>query len=144
MSELPDTNLAEGRRWLAQVRGDLAAAEGIAADPEYPDRLACFLSHLAVEKALKALLIALGLLFRKVHDLTELSELIPSHLEGRFDEADLVILNPWTTEGRYPGGLEDASPAQARACLDAASRVVTTVHEVFPDAKDGEGEDEEE
>lgn len=139
MSELPDTNLDEGRRPLAQVEEELRTAEGIAADPQYPDRLACFLCHLAAEKALKALLTALGMPFRRVHDLIELAELLPPELGEQVHEADLARLNPWTTQGRYPGDLEDASPAQARSSLDAASRVVSTARQAFPDKKDGKG-----
>ena len=78
MGELPDTNGAEARRWLGQASEDLVAARRIAEDPELAARLACFLAHLAAEKALKALLIDNGVAFRKIHDLVELHLLLPS------------------------------------------------------------------
>lgn len=53
MPELPDNNEGEARRRLAQANEDLRAARRIAEDADLADRLACFLAHLAAEKALK-------------------------------------------------------------------------------------------
>lgn len=61
MSEPPDNPKAtEAQRWLAEAQGDLASAKYQACAKELPARIACFLAHLAVEKALKALLVDAG------------------------------------------------------------------------------------
>jgi HEPN domain-containing protein len=128
MSELPDTSAAEARRWLMQVDEDLLAARHIAVDPDLPPRIACFWSHLAAEKALKAYLIAHEVPYPKTHDLADLRALIPSDAELVLADADLQRLNPWTIEGRYPGDVPEATDAQAEDCLGAAERVVRAVH----------------
>ncbi len=127
MNELPDASAAEARRWLTQVDEDLLAARRIASDPELPPRIACFLSHLAAEKALKAYLIAHDVPHPKTHDLADLRALVPADTELTVADADLQRLNPWTIEGRYPGDIPDAIRAQADGCLAAAERVVGAV-----------------
>ncbi len=131
MNELPDTSAAEARRWLAQVDEELLTARRIAADTELPPRIACFLSHLAAEKALKAYLISREVPYPKTHDLADLRALFPTDL-GVAD-ADLQWLNPWTIEGRYPGDIPDATKAQAERCVDAAERVVGAVRSAVGD-----------
>ncbi|MCV5768109.1 HEPN domain-containing protein, partial [Escherichia coli] len=60
----------------------------------------CFDAQQAAEKALKALLIALGIPFPKTHDL---AELIRPHLPVPPGLEDLVRLNPFAVAGRYSG-----------------------------------------
>jgi HEPN domain-containing protein len=70
-------------------------------DPESPRRMVCFLSHLVVEKALKATLIDAGLPFQKTHNLLVLHD---SCLErGRLVVLERTLLaqcNPWAIDGR--------------------------------------------
>ena len=124
MSEPPDTNAGEARRWLRQSRDELNAAERLAADPDLAPRIACFLAHLAAEKGLKACLIARGEPLRKVHDLLELHDRLPNTLGSGFRVDDLTVLNTWLMEGRYPAYLDAATPAEATECLAAAARVI--------------------
>ena len=58
MNELPETNAAEALRWLDQADEELLAARRLAGEADLPARIACFLAHLAAEKALKAYLIS--------------------------------------------------------------------------------------
>lgn len=55
MSKLPEAS-REAFRWLGQAMEDLDTARHVHKDPK-PPRISCFLAHLTVEKALKALLI---------------------------------------------------------------------------------------
>jgi HEPN domain-containing protein len=80
MSELPETNAAEAHRWLGQSREELRAAGRLASERDLPARIACFLAHLAAEKALKAYLIASGVPFPRVHDLADLFALLRANL----------------------------------------------------------------
>jgi HEPN domain-containing protein len=50
--------------------------------------------HLAAEKALKSLLIQLGIEVPRIHDLVGLHRLLPETDQGRFVAADLEALNP--------------------------------------------------
>lgn len=128
MSELPDTSAGEARRWLTHAGEELLTARRIAADADLPPRIACFLSHLAAEKALKAHLIASEVPFPKTHDLADLQALAPADDGLDVADVDLRLLNPWTIEGRYPADLPDATTAQAETCVQAAERVIRAVY----------------
>lgn len=99
----PDVDVAT--RWLREAAEELRAAEVVAGHGELPDRVAGFHAHLAAEKALKAVLIRLGVEVPRIHDLVGLHRLLPESEQGCFDESDLEALNPWTIEGRYPADL---------------------------------------
>ena len=131
MGELPDTNAAEARRWLGQAAEDLEAARRIAGDPELAARLACFLAHLAAEKALKALLIDSGIPFRKIHDLLDLRLLLPVHRQAEFDPDLLADLNGWVIDGRYADDHADATEATARRLVEDASTVLAEVERLL-------------
>jgi len=126
MSELPDNNRDEAHRWLANVRDDLHALDAVLADDEAPGRIACFLAHLAIEKALKAVLIDAGVAFRKIHDVVELHAMCAA--AGRLADLDasaLGDLNPWSIDGRYADDLVDATKAEARRFAELARVVVS-------------------
>jgi HEPN domain-containing protein len=99
-------------------------------DRDSPARISCFLAHLAVEKAMKAWLIGIGIPFRKVHDLAELLALLPTDSAEQLAVADLRLLNPWSILGRYPDDVSDATQTEAGACVQAAQRVLDTVADV--------------
>lgn len=131
MGELPDTNAAEARRWLGQAAEDLEVARRIAEDPELAARLACFLAHLAAEKALKALLIDSEVPFRKIHDLLDLRLLLPADRQAAFDPDVLAVLNGWVIDGRYADDHIDATQETARHLVDAASTVLAEIERLL-------------
>lgn len=127
MSEPPDDVGTEAWRWLAEADEELLGARALLERDDVAPRLACFLAHLAAEKALKGWLVAVGQPFRKVHDLADLLAALPSTAQTVVDRNDLRQLNPWTIEGRYPEHLPEASRFLASALVAAAERVVGTV-----------------
>lgn len=104
---------------------DLNAARRLAEGG--PARLACFLTHLALEKAIKAVLLSEGTAFRKVHDLFQLRGLLHHETAGLLSDDLLATLNPWTTEGRYPGDLADATDALAVTVVGRAEAAVAAL-----------------
>ena len=125
MPELPDNSFDEARRWLANVEDDLHAMRAVARDPESPGRMVCFLSHLVVEKALKATLIDAGMPFQKTHNLLVLHDSCVGL--GRLVELDRQLLawcNPWAVDGRYADDLVDADRELANRLADFAAHVV--------------------
>lgn len=100
MNELPEPS-REGFRWLGQAMEDLDTARYVQRDPNLPARIPCFLAHLTVEKALKALLIDADTPFPKAHDLVRLYKLIPHDRRPELELAHLEFLNPWAIDGRY-------------------------------------------
>lgn len=121
----PDEDAAA--RWRREAREELRAAEVMAAHDEVPDRVAGFHAHLAAEKALKSLLIELGIEVPRIHDLIGLHRLLPETAQVRFAGADLEVLNPWTIEGRYPADLPEVDDAVLDETLAAAERVLDAV-----------------
>jgi HEPN domain-containing protein len=131
MSAPTPDEVVEAQRWLREAREELAAAQAMTTHDEVPGRIPCFLAHLAAEKAIKALLIARGVVLVRTHDLRELVAMAPPDSVGSLDEDDLSSLNLWSIKGRYPEDHPDVSPAMAATVLEAAKRVVGLVsHQV--------------
>ena len=128
MPELPDNSFDEARRWLANVEDDLHAMRVVAGDPESPGRMVCFLSHLVVEKALKATLIDACLPFKKTQDLLALHAMCiqVGRLRG-VGVATLEVLHPWAVDGRYEDDLVEADAELADRLAGFAEQVVVEV-----------------
>ena len=120
---------SESERWQRESEEELRVAEVMAAHVEIPDRVAGFHAHLAAEKALKALLVRRGVPMPRIHDLFGLHRLLPVDDQGRFDEADLELLNPWTIEGRYPADTGELGRDELDDVLAAAKRVTDTARQ---------------
>ena len=128
MPELPDNSFDEARRWLANVEDDLHAMRAVAGDPESPGRMVCFLSHLVVEKALKATLIDAGVPFKKTHNLLVLHDSCLG--VGRLITLDRQLLawcNPWAVDGHYADDLAEADAELADRLAGFAEQVVVEV-----------------
>lgn len=126
MNELPDAS-REAFRWLGQAMEDLDTARHVQRDLSLPARIPCFLAHLAVEKALKALLIDAGTPFPKAHDLVRLYKLIPHDRRPKLKLAHLEFLNPWAIDGRYAAHAVDASHEIAAELVTKAAQILITV-----------------
>jgi len=128
MPELPDNNYDEARRWLQNVEDDLHAMRAVVGDPESPRRMVCFLSHLVVEKALKATLIDAGVPFQKTHNLLVLHD---SCLERRrlvdLERTLLAQCDPWAVDWRYADDLAEADAELASQLAGFAEQVVSEV-----------------
>ncbi|CAN5700201.1 HEPN domain-containing protein [soil metagenome] len=119
--------LAEGRRWLSYADDDLQAAEALLAHPEVAPRLSCFLAQQAVEKAIKAALIASGIEFPRHHNLDALRSLLPADWKIRTAHTDLAELTAWSVAARYPGEWPEATIDDAQSAITLANAVVTSI-----------------
>ncbi len=138
MSELPDNNRDEARRWMANIEDDLRGMHAIERDEGSPARLVCFMAHLVVEKSLKATLIDAGVPFKKTHNLLVLHDLCmgPGRLAG-VDRELLATCNPWAIDGRYTDDLVEAGRDLAERLARFAEEVVAAVRSEL-EAKDGD------
>ena len=116
---LPDVS-----RWILFAEADMRAAQLLSLDSDIPGRIACFHAQQAAEKALKALLVANDISFRKTHDLVVLVGLLPSGPREEIDLLDTDVLQPWAVDGRYPGDLPEASADEAAEALAVATAIV--------------------
>ncbi len=124
---MPDADvLAEGARWFRWAEEDLRAAEHVERAEGFRPRHACWQSHQAAEKAIKAALVFEQIPFPLVHDLEQLRELVPADWGVRRLNADLSRLTAWAVEARYP--LHDEPTTEdARAAVEEARAVVDAV-----------------
>jgi HEPN domain-containing protein len=114
---------ADAHSWLKFAAADLAAARLLRTNDEVPSRIACFHAQQAAEKALKAVLISCDTAFRKTHDVVVLVAQLPAEVASELDEVDLLVLQPWAVDGRYPGDLPDATPEEAGEAISVAEHL---------------------
>lgn len=123
MSGRPD-RAGETRRWVEKAEHDLIAAEHdmkIIEEHAITD-VVCFHCQQCAEKYLKALLIYEGIYFPKTHDLRLLMDLIPKHIALNLSPKDVVPLNRYSIEGRYPGEWDPVTIEEARFAIGMARK----------------------
>lgn len=110
------------KEWFRKAEDDLLSVRAIL--KEGAPSTACFLSQQVAEKYLKGLLVFLNAPFPKVHDLLQLETLLASLSHDiRSIHNDLLLLNRYYIETRYPGDYPAFTIEEARAAFDAALRV---------------------
>ncbi|MAE70825.1 MAG: DNA-binding protein [Gemmatimonadetes bacterium] len=114
--------------WMLRARSNLAIAGAGAEDALYEDL--CFEAQQAVEKALKALLIALEQSFPRTHDidtllglLVKLGESVPGEL------GDLGDLSEYAVHTRYPTLAEPVTREEYAKALRLAAGTIQWVGE---------------
>lgn len=109
--------------WIRKGDHDLGMGRlGVESGSVYTDGIA-FHCQQAAEKYVKALLVAKGLRFGRVHDLAALLDLLADDIDvpdEYYDDAE--ILNAYAVEVRYPAGIPDPSADEAREALTIAER----------------------
>jgi HEPN domain-containing protein len=96
------TSLEEARRFLNLARDDLAAFRALVVLPHIRPAIAFFHAQQAIEKSLKAVLFAHGVVFRKTHDLYELADqLNKAGIDLPSSPNELAEINPFAVEFRY-------------------------------------------
>jgi len=105
--------------WVAKAEGDFRTMERearVRRDPNYDD--VCFHAQQCAEKYLKGRLYEAGIRFAKTHDLKALLSLaLAAEPLWEAHRADLIFLNEFSVELRYPGksaNREKAAEARAR------------------------------
>jgi HEPN domain-containing protein len=119
---------SQARRWRSEAGDDLDSARVLLGTGR--SRVACFLAHLAAEKALKSLMITRGEPFRHTHNLVELCKELPDEWCGRFDVDRLQLLNPWVTAGRYTIERQTITVDDAEMLVSVSGDVLAAVEEI--------------
>jgi HEPN domain-containing protein len=108
--------------WIAKAEGDFAIATREMAVPDSPiyDGI-CYHAQQCIEKYMKALLIARGVVPAKIHDLVELHRLLsPVCSDWQWPAEELRLLSRAAVMSRYPG--EVAGREEAAAAMDICQR----------------------
>ena len=113
-------------RWLASARSDLALARAGRLSADVQLEALCYHCQQAVEKSLKAVLIAHSLEFPRTHNVGTLQDLLPPALAvpSAVSDEQLRALTVYAVLSRYPGDMEDVSESDYDVALDVAVRVV--------------------
>ena len=127
-----ERQVAFALRWMEKANSDLAVARLVLQrGPEMEPWLAAYHAQQAVEKSLKALLIARSIEPSRKHDLVELSEALPAGLTPGATGEELARLGKYSSDVRYAGPFEqikeptweeaEAATAVARRVFDAVT-----------------------
>ena len=110
--------------WLVRANGDLALAKVPLPEGAFYEDL-CFHAQQAAEKAIKAVYVECGLVFRFIHDLDELlSGLERKGVPIPQEVNDVGILTTYAWEARYPGVSEPVTEDEYREAVKVAQKVV--------------------
>ncbi len=132
MSEPPDL-VKEVARWTEKAEHDFLAAEhAMELAREGLTDIVCFHCQQCAEKYLKALLLYRGVAFPKTHDLRLLLDSVPTEVSLGLSREQVVPLNRYVIEGRYPGDWEPITVAEAHLALEMAQAVRQAVLKQLP------------
>jgi len=112
------------RQWLARADEDLETAKFLFANQSYFFTAICFHCQQATEKYFKAYLTRQQIEFPETHDLGLLLDLIASadsSLAASLRE--VVVLNPYGVEIRYPGEAPEITREDAEKAISLANRL---------------------
>ena len=132
MSERPE-QLHVVRQWITKAEEDLKNAEyTLTLEQDCPLSTVCFHAQQCVEKHLKALLVYDSITFPKTHDLVRLFNLISAHRRLELRLEDLVVLNRYAIETRYPGDWDPIDRQEAVESVEIAQAVRATIRGLLP------------
>jgi HEPN domain-containing protein len=130
MNERPDKN-AEIKKWIDRADHDILAAKQLVELAELSD-IVCFHCQQCVEKYLKCLLLFYDVDFPKTHDLRLLLQLAQKHCSLDIKLSQIIQLNRYAVEGRYPGEWEPIDKKEAVDSIAIAAMVRSEVRLILP------------
>jgi len=132
MSERPE-RMKEVARWAEKAEHDFLAAEHAMelAEAGLTD-IVCFHCQQCAEKYLKALLLYRAVAFPRTHDLRLLLDLVPTGVSLGLQREQVIPLNRYVIEGRYPGDWEPITVEEAQRALEMAQAVRQAVLKQLP------------
>ncbi len=115
--------------WMRYAEGDLAAAQSLRRFDGPSPRHAGWLAEQAVEKALRAALVASGTTPPVTHDLDELRSLLPPGWAVSERFPDLSRLSGWFVLAVYPGEWAVVTDPGAAEMVELGAAVVACVRD---------------
>jgi len=110
--------------WLRHAKADLVLATVNLPEGGLYSTL-CFHAQQAVEKSIKAVLVAHGIQFAKIHSITRLIDLLPNDIPRDKNLLQSALLTPYATTFRYPA--EDDAPDISQEQYAEAIRLANMV-----------------
>jgi len=121
------------RQWIEKAEHDIRNAEyTLTLKKNCPFDTVCFHAQQCAEKYLKALLVSRSIPFPKTHDLRILMQLVPKEVKLGLRMNEVLPLNRYTIEARYPGDWEPITRKEAKEALAIAHMVRQAVRVYLP------------
>jgi HEPN domain-containing protein len=125
--------IKETSTWARIAEDDLRSAEYLLTmGASGPFNVICFLAQQSAEKYIKSLLISHGVDFAKTHDLIVLINSVPPSVDLAVSPEDLLTLNRYSIQPRYPGDWWPYSKADAEKAVAVAKAVREAVRDCLP------------
>jgi len=122
-----EENKEKTKKWIRKAEEDLKVAKDEINTFAPATDMVCYHAQQTIEKVLKAFLIFHNKRFRKTHDISELIELcseIDKEFENLIEEKEILRLNFYATEVRYPEALEYGPDIEeAKEAIEIAEKV---------------------
>jgi HEPN domain-containing protein len=109
--------------WLIHAESDLQVAV-TGKSPKVLYETLCFHAQQAVEKALKAVLIANKIPSTKTHNIGTLIGMLPAHVELSEELKEAAELTTYAVMARYPGDLEPVTEDEDLEAIGLAKKVL--------------------
>lgn len=120
-------------QWIEKAEHDLWNAEyTLTLKQDCPFDTVCFHSQQCAEKYLKAFLIFHSLEFPKTHDLRVLMQNVRLQTSVDLEMSEVLILNRYTIEARYPGDWEPITRDEAERAVAIARKVRDAIRAILP------------
>ena len=133
MFELDENVLAVIRQWVQKVENGLKnAAHTLRLGQDCPTDTVCFHTQQCIEKYIKALLVWHGIEFTRIHHISALVALLPTHFRPDLTPEEQERLTDYAVSARYPGDYEAIPLAEARLAVQIARRVRKQIREWLP------------
>ncbi len=118
------------REWLNRARSNLIRAKNRLSGVYLEDL--CYDAQQAAEKAIKALLIHLGIRYPYTHDLAQLLTLVEQSGQSVPDDIkQTAALSDYAVETRYPGPAEPVTDEEYYEAVTIAEKVVLWVENII-------------
>ncbi|MFP3041980.1 HEPN domain-containing protein [Treponema primitia] len=116
--------------WLDRARSSFELSKITANELIYYEDL-CFQAQQAAEKALKCLLIYFGEEPEFTHNLGILLESLTKYTEIPDNIKELIKLNNFAVQTRYPGEYEEITKAEYAECIKIANDCINWIEEII-------------
>jgi HEPN domain-containing protein len=122
---MPPEQVSKGspQDWLLHANSDLELAR-TGKSPGVLFETLCFHAHQAVEKAIKAVLLAHKVPIIKSHNIGALIKLLPEDIQRLPELKEAISLTDYAVLSRYPGDLEPVTEKEYKEALKLAKKVV--------------------
>jgi HEPN domain-containing protein len=129
---LESPGAGSSEEWLRYAHSDLEIAR-VTPSPDMLLEGLCFHAQQTAEKALKAVLIALGIAFPRTHSIRRLLDLLPADLTVPEAIQDAASLTDYAVLTRYPGNLEPVDDEEYQEAIRLAETVLSWAEQTIQD-----------